>query len=124
MPTTNFFYAQEGVISSITVPVTEGSEPALGTAVNISGAPSVSARGVVFNSRNGYITVALLGQIPVKVATGQTIVAGSPVAVNASGEIIVATATTNVLGIALESITSAPAGSFLEVFVNSKPYIA
>lgn len=123
MPTNNFFYAQEGVISSITVNVAEGSEPALGTAVDLAGAPSASARGVVFNSRNGYITVALLGQIPVKVADGQTISAGAPVASNASGEIINATATSNVLGLALESITSAD-NAYIEVFVNPKAYIA
>lgn len=120
MTANNFFFAPEGVISSITINVAEGSEPPLGTAVDLAGSPSASARGVVFNSRNGYITVALLGQIPVKVANGQTISAGAPVSSNANGEIINATANSNVLGFALEDITASN-NSYIKVFVNVRP---
>ena len=122
MPTKNFSYAPEGVISSITASVTEGSEPALGTAVNVFGVPSTSAIGVIHNSRNGFVTIALLGQIPVKVADGQSISAGAMVASNSSGRIENATATSNVLGYALEGVDLAN-GDFIQIFVNPKLYI-
>ena len=121
MPTKNFSYDPEGVISSITVSVTEGSEPALGAAVNLFGVPNPSARGVVYNSRNGLVNIATLGQIPVKVLDGQSISAGAAVmASDSSGCIEEATTNSNVLGIALEAISSAN-NDFIQIFVN--PYI-
>ena len=123
MSAKNGDFLRQYSLLSTTVAVTVGSEPNLYTAVNLSGAPSVNARGVVLNSREGYINVCTLGQVPVRVANGVSITAGSPVSVNSSGQIIPQAAAADTLGIALESVTTA-SGDYIEVFVNPRAYVA
>lgn len=116
-------FLRQYTLLTTTVPVTVGSEPDLYLGVNLAGALSANARGVVINSREGFVTVCLLGQVPVKVKDGATIAAGAPVGIDANGEAIAAVATGDVLGIALGGVTSA-SGDFIEVAVNPQPYIA
>jgi len=123
MPAKSGDYLRQYSLLSTTAEVTVGSEPDLYLAVNLAGATSVNARGVVTNSRDGFVTITTLGQVPVKVADGATITKGASVAVNANGEVIAQTAATDSLGVALESVTTA-SGDFIEVFVNPQPYIA
>lgn len=123
MSATNGDFLRQYSVLSTTVEVTVGSEPDLYLAVDLSGAPAADARGVVSNSREGLITVVLLGQVPVKVANGETIAIGDPVAANADGELIAQTAATDSLGIALDAVTTA-SGEYIEVFVNPRPYVA
>lgn len=123
MPAKSGDYLRQYSLLSTTAEVTVGSEPALYTAVNLSGTPSVNARGIITNSRDGFVTITTLGQVPVRVADGATIVKNSPVAVNSSGFVIAQTAATDSIGVALEGITSA-SGDFIEIFVNAKPYIS
>lgn len=122
MPATDGNYLRQYSLLSKTVEVTAGSEPALYLAVDLLGALSASARGVVINSREGLITVCMLGQVPVKVKDGETITLGSPVSVDANGEVIAQTAATDTLGIALEEVTAA-SGQYIELFVNPKAYV-
>lgn len=122
MPAKSGNYLRQYSLLSTTAEVTVGAEPALYTAVNLAGAPSVNARGIVVNSRDGFLTICTLGTAPVRVANGATIVKGASVAVNSSGFVIAQTAATDSLGIALESVTSAN-GDFIEVYVNPQPFV-
>lgn len=123
MPAKSGDFLRQYSLLSTTAEVTVGSEPDLYLAVNLAGATSVNARGVVTNSRDGFVTITTLGQVPVKVADGATIVKGAPVAVNANGEIIAQTASTDSLGVALDAVTTA-SGDYIEVYVNPQPYVA
>ena len=123
MPAKSGDYLRQYSILSTTAEVTAGAETALYTAVNLAGAPSVNARGVVTNSREGAVTITTLGQVPVRVADGATIVKGNSVAVNSSGFVIAQTAATDSLGVALESVTNA-SGDFIEVYVNPRIFVS
>ena len=122
MPAENAQYLMKYNVLSVTAEVTVGAEPAIGLATDLDGATSVNARGVVLNSRDGFVTISILGQVPVKVADGETIAKGDPVSVNAIGELISNAATLDVLGMALEGVTSA-SGDYIIVAVNPQPYV-
>lgn len=122
MPAKSGEYLRQYSLLSASVEVAVGSEPALYTAVDLLGAPSINARGVVLNSRDGFINVCTLGTAPVKVANGATIVKGNPVSINATGEVIAALPARSTLGIALESVTAA-SGDFIEIYVSPQPFI-
>lgn len=121
MPAKNGDYLRQHSLLSTTVEVAVGSEPELYTAVNLAGAPSVNSRGVVTNSREGFITITTLGQVPVRVADGVNIAKGAPVGVNASGFVVPQAAASDTLGFALDSVTAA-SGDYIEVYVNPKSY--
>lgn len=123
MPAKSGDYLRQYSLLSTTAEVAVGSEPALYTAVNLSGAPSVNARGIITNSREGAVTITTLGQVPVRVADGVSITKGAAVSVNSSGFVIPQAAATDTLGIALDSVTTA-SGEFIEVFVNPRIYVA
>lgn len=123
MPAKSGNYLRQYSLLSTTAQVTGGAETALYTAVNLNGAPSVNARGVITNSRDNFVTITTLGQVPVRVADGASITKGAPVSVNSSGFVIPQGAGADSLGIALETVTSA-SGDFIEVFVNPQPFVA
>jgi hypothetical protein len=123
MPAKSGDYLRQYSLLSATAEVTVGSETALYTAVNLAGAASVNARGVVVNSRDGFVTICTLGTAPVRVADGVSIVKGAPVGVNSSGFVIPQAAASDSIGISLDSVTTA-AGDYIEIFVNPQPYVA
>jgi subtilisin family serine protease len=86
----------------IVLSTTVKGESEIGLAVGLDGLPSADARGVVFNSRDNYFTVALLGTAVAKLAAGVTLTAGQLVSSNANGEIIPAVAGAKVLGYAVK----------------------
>lgn len=106
---------------SVAVPV--GSEPAQFIGVNASGVPAANAYGITNVSRDGSVSVVLLGVMPAKVKNGATFAKGAAVTTDANGELIPATTATSVLGIALEAITVA-SNEYIEVFVNTSPVVA
>ena len=123
MSAKNGDFLRQHTLLTTTASVTVGSEPDLYTAVTLAGAPSINSRGVVVNSRDGFVTICTLGQVPVKVADGATITKGAPVSINANGEIIAQLAARDTLGFALEGVTSA-SGDYIELFVNPRAYVA
>lgn len=123
MPAKSGDYLRQYSLLSITSEVTVGSEPALYTAVDLAGVPSVNARGIITNSRDGFVTITTLGQVPVRVADGVSITKGAAVSVNAQGQIIPQGAAADTLGIALENISGA-SSDFIEVYVNPRAFVS
>ncbi len=123
MSSTNGNYLPQQIVVTTTAPVTLGSEPDNYLGVTLAGVPAVASRGVTVRSSDGAVTIALSGIVPILVATGATIAAGANVMTNSSGLAVAATAAGSVLGQALEGITSAPAGTYISVFVNPQPYV-
>lgn len=106
-----------------TAEVALGSEPENYYAVDASGAYSDEALGVVEVTRDGFVSICVLGQMPCKVENGATFVAGDALTTNEAGEVKKATAGDNVLGIALEPVTNA-LDLFAEIFVKPVPTVA
>lgn len=124
MPANSGTNLRQYPLLSTTVEVPVGSEPAQYIAVTLDGTTSATnARGVSNVSRDGFVTVVLNGYMPCKVKNGQTIAKGASVASDANGELIVATALTGALGVALESVTVAN-NEYIEIFVNPRPVLA
>jgi hypothetical protein len=119
----NFYYAPEGVVSSITVVVESGDEVDPGVAVNLAGFVSANARGVIVNSRDKAITLAMLGVVPVRVQDGVTIAVGQAVSANPNGYAIPADLAMDTLGYAIDGVT-ASSSDYIRIFLNPQPYIA
>ncbi len=79
---------------------------------------ATAARGPITICREDSVTVGLLGKYPVKVADGQTIAIGDPIASNGSGEAVVASSTDYVVGFATDAVTAA-SGSYIQVAIGA-----
>lgn len=123
MSATNGDFLPQQIAVTTTAVVTKGSEPNNYIGTTLAGVPAVASRGVTVRSGEGVVTLALSGVVPILVNTGATIAVGANVATNSSGLAVAATAAGSVLGQALEGIASAPAGTYISIFVNPQPYV-
>jgi hypothetical protein len=111
------------VVVTTTATVTKGSEPNNYLGVDLDGAVAVASRGVTLRSGDGVVTIALSGVVPILVATGATIAKGANVMTNSSGLAVAATAAGSVLGIAMEGVTTAAAGTYISLYVSPAVYV-
>jgi hypothetical protein len=118
----NFYYAPEGVVSSITIEKESGAEVEVGLAVDLYGHVGTNAKGVVINSRDKAQTVAMLGVVPVKVLDGVNIAVGQAVSSNTNGLAIPSAPAADIIGYALDAVTGAD-GDYIRVFLNPQPFI-
>lgn len=111
------------VLYSESISTAVGSEPARYIGVNFAGAPAANAVAVSNVSRDGRFSAVMLGLMPARVKDGATITKGQAVSTDSNGHLIPATALTGILGIALDSVTTA-SGDYIEIFVNTSPAVA
>lgn len=116
-------YLRSYTVQTVTAAVTAGSEPANGLCVDLAGAASANARGVVVNSRDGFVTICIAGTAPAKVKDGETIAVGGAVSSDANGELIATTTAVDVLGFALQAVDTA-SGDYIEIAIAPQPYVA
>lgn len=123
MASINGDFLPQKVVLTATASVTVGAEPDNYLGVSLAGTPGTASRGVVVRTGDGTATIALSGIAPIKVATGVTIAAGANVSTNSSGLAIPTPAAGSVLGIALEGITTAPAGTFISMLISPAVFV-
>lgn len=117
MPAKSGQYLRQYSLLSTTASVAVGTEVDSYLGVNLAGAVAANALGVSNVTREGAVNIVLLGQMPIKVKDGVTIAKGGPVTTDAAGLLIPATNATQILGYALDAVTSA-SGDYIEIVVN------